>query len=224
MRILIVEDEKKLAAALKKGLQAEGYEIEAAHSGEDGFFLLNSKPFDLLVLDIGLPGRDGLEVLAALRKKNASVPVLILTARDTVDDRVRGLDTGADDYLVKPFAFAELLARVRALLRRGRPEFVAKLTAADLELDLNTRTAHRAGARIDLTSKEFELLAYLLRNKNQVVTRKMIEKEIWDAPERITPMDNVIDVHIAHLRKKVDEGQTRKLIVTVRGVGFMVQE
>jgi DNA-binding response OmpR family regulator len=224
MRILVVEDQKKVAGALKRGLEGEGFAVDLASTGEDGYFLLDSKGFDLLILDLGLPGRDGLEILESLRSKNRALPVLILTARDSLQDRVKGLETGADDYLVKPFAFAELVARIRALMRRGRPEFLARLGAADLEIDLATRTVHRGGRKIDLTAREFELLHYLLRHKNQVVTRKMIEKEIWGAPDRVTPMDNIIDVHIAHLRKKIDEGQPKKLIATVRGVGFKVQE
>ena len=224
MRILIVEDEEKVAAALSEGLSAEHYEVRVAATGEDGFFLASSETFDLVILDLMLPGRGGIEVLTALRKQGRSTPVLVLTARDTVEDRVLGLDRGADDYLVKPFAFPELLARVRALVRRGRPEQALRLRVADLEMDLLTRKVSRAGEAIELTAKEFELLEYFLRHAGGVVSREMLARDVWHTVARATPLDNVIDVHIARLRKKVDAGPAPKLIHTVRGVGFVVRE
>jgi DNA-binding response OmpR family regulator len=224
MRILVVEDEPKVADALREGLESEDYEVEIARTGEEGFFLVNAQTFDLVILDLMLPGRDGIEVLRVLRQRGLQTPVLILTARDAVDDRVTGLDCGADDYLVKPFAFAELLARIRALLRRGRTDRVLRLKAADLEMDLVTRRVSRGGRLLNLTTREFELLEYLLRYQNQVVSREMLARDVWHETSRATPLDNVIDVHIARLRKKVDHGFPQKLIHTVRGVGFMLQE
>jgi two-component system, OmpR family, copper resistance phosphate regulon response regulator CusR len=224
VRILIVEDEAKVAAALKEGLEAERYEVVVSATGEDGFFRVNAETFDLIVLDLMLPGRDGIEILATLRRQGLGTPVLVLTARDAVEDRVLGLDSGADDYLVKPFAFPELLARVRALLRRGRPDQILRLQAADLEMDLITRRVTRAGRPIELTSREFELLEYLLRHNRRLVSREMLAREVWKEPSRATPLDNVIDVHIARLRKKIDQDASTKLIHTVRGVGFVVRE
>jgi two-component system copper resistance phosphate regulon response regulator CusR len=224
LRILIIEDEKKVALALKKGLESERYDIEVALTGEDGFFRLCSRSFDLILLDLMLPGRDGTEILRTLRKTDARTPVLILTARDTVEDKILGLDLGADDYLVKPFAFPELTARVRALLRRGRSEPATKLSLADLEMDLLKRTVARGKQSIPLTVKEFDLLEYLLRNQGHVVTRDMLAREVWHETVRATPLNNVIDVHIGRLRKKVDEPFTKRLLHTVRGVGFILSE
>jgi two-component system, OmpR family, copper resistance phosphate regulon response regulator CusR len=224
VRILVVEDERKVAKALQQGLEAELYEVTIAHTGEEGFFLANTELFDMVVLDLMLPGRDGLEVLGALRRRGLATPVLILTAKDTVDDRVLGLDTGADDYLVKPFAFAELLARTRALLRRGRVDHPMRLGCADLEMDPITRTVTRGAQSLDLTAREFELLEYLLRNQGRVVSREMIVRDVWKETARHTPLDNVIDVHIARLRRKVDERFEKKLVHTVRGVGFVLRE
>lgn len=203
---------------------AEGYEVVVSASGEDGYFRATTEPFDLIVLDIGLPGRSGLEILASLRKGGLMLPVLLLTARDAVEDRVAGLDSGADDYLVKPFAFAELLARLRALLRRGRPEEALRLRLADLELDPVARSAKRHELQIDLTIREFELLEYLLRHQGQIVSREMLARDVWREPLRGTPIDNVIDVHITRLRKKVDSGFSPRLIHTIRGVGFLLRE
>ncbi len=224
MRILVVEDEHKVARALKEGLEGESYEVSVAHTGEEGFYLVTVETFDLIVLDILLPGRSGLDILQQLRKRDLDTPVLILTAKDTVEDRVSGLDTGADDYLVKPFAFPELLARVRALLRRGRVEQKLKLRTGDLEMDLVGRKASRAGQMLDLTGREFELLEYLMRHQGGVVSREMLARDVWKEPARHTPLDNVIDVHIARLRRKVDDRFERKLVHTVRGVGFTLRE
>ena len=204
VRILVVEDERKLAQVIASALQAERYEAVVAPTGEDGFFRANAETFDLVLLDLMLPGRGGLEILQTLRKRNVQTPVLILTARDGVDDRVLGLDLGADDYLVKPFALPELLARIRALLRRGRPADILRLKAADLEVDLVTRRATRNGRTLDLTAREFDLLEYLLRHQGHVVSREMLAHDVWKEPRRATPIDNVIDVQMARLRKKVD--------------------
>jgi DNA-binding response OmpR family regulator len=223
VRVLIVEDEKKVAKALRDGLEAEHYEVRVAPTGEEGFFLVNHESFDVVVLDLMLPRRDGLEVLTTLRRRGLQTPVLILTAKDTVDDRVHGLDSGADDYLVKPFAFPELLARIRALLRRGRPDQILKLQQDDLAVDLVTRNVARAGQTLELTVKEFELLEYLLRHAGQVVSREMLGREVWHVTARATPLDNVIDVTIARLRRKIDDPFERKLLHTVRGVGFLLR-
>lgn len=224
MQILIVEDEPKLAQALKQGLEAEHYEVKVAVTGEEGFFLANTEAFDLMILDLMLPGRDGLEALVAMRRRGLSTPVLILSARDTVADRIRGLDAGADDYLVKPFAFPELLARLRALIRRGRADEILRFKVADLEMDLVTRKVTRGGQPLDLTAREFELLEYLLRHHGQIVSREMLAQDVWQEVRRVTPLDNVIDVHITRLRKKVDGDTALKLIHTLRGVGFMLRE
>jgi two-component system copper resistance phosphate regulon response regulator CusR len=223
-RVLVVEDEPKVARALREGLEAEGFAVEVALTGEDGFFVASSKTFDLLILDRSLPGRDGLEVLGALRKKGLLVPVLILTARDAVEDRVEGLDSGADDYMVKPFAFSELVARVRALMRRGRSDQLLRLTAGDLVVDVAARKVTRGGNAIDLTPREFDLLAYLVRHRGTIVSREMLARDVWKETERGTPLDNVIDVHMVRLRRKVDARPHKPLIHTVRGVGFLVRE
>jgi two-component system copper resistance phosphate regulon response regulator CusR len=213
-----------MAKALRTGLEADQFSVSVAHTGEDGFFLASTESFDLLILDLMLPRHDGMEVLAALRKKNLSMPVLILTSRDTVRDRVRGLNAGADDYLVKPFAFSELLARIRALLRRGKRELGDRLRLADLEMDAAGRTVSRDGKGLALTEREFDLLEYLLRQQGRVVSRETLARDVWHETERYTPLDNVIDVHIAHLRKKIDEPFKKKLLHTVRGVGFVLRE
>jgi two-component system copper resistance phosphate regulon response regulator CusR len=225
VRILLVEDETKVGNALSTGLQAEGYEITWAQTGEEGFFNASSQAFDLIVLDVMLPGRDGIEVLQALRKQGSKTPVLLLTAKDAIEDRVLGLDAGADDYLVKPFAFAELSARLRVLLRRSKPEAEASvLTVATLEIDPIKRTVTRESQRIDLTAREFELLEYLARNHDRVVSREMLARDVWKETGRATPLDNVIDVHVARLRRKMDDPFEAKLLHTVRGVGFTLSE
>src|SRR5438094_6990542 len=215
MHILVVEDEAKVARALKEGLEREAYEVTVARTGEEGYYLLGARPFDLVVLDLMLPGRDGLEILATLRSRHRGIPVLILTARDAVQDRVAGLDAGADDYLVKPFAFPELLARLRALLRRGRAEQAARIKVADLEIDVPSRRATRGGRDVELTSREFELLEYLVWNRGRVVSREMLARDVWRETRRATTLD-VIDVHIARLRRKIDDSSEVKLIQTVR--------
>ena len=224
MKILIVEDEPKVGKALSEGLKANGYQVTLAQTGEDGFFLANSHSFDVIVLDVMLPGRNGIEVLKTLRKQGLQVPVLLLTAKDSVEDRVLGLDAGADDYLVKPFAFPELRARIRVLVRRGKTESVVSLKLGTLEMDLTTRLVTRDGKPIELTVREFELLEFLLRNKGRVVSREMLARDVWKETNRATPLDNVIDVHIARLRRKVDDEFEPKLVRTIRGVGFMLSE
>ena len=224
MRILVVEDEQKVADALREGLVDERYDVVVERTGEGAFFRVNTETFDVVLLDLTLPGRDGLEILRALRQRRMETPVLVLTARDSLEDRVTGLDAGADDYLVKPFAFAELLARIRALVRRGRVADAPKLAVGDLEMDLVTRKVLRAGKPVDLTVREFELLEFLMRYQGQVVSRETLARDVWKETARTTPLDNVIDVHIARLRRKVDLEHSVKLIHTVRGVGFMLRE
>ena len=224
MQILLIEDDAKTARAVQTGLRGEGFETVIARTGEEGFFLLNAESFDLVVLDWMLPGRDGIEILKTVRARGNKTPVLLLTARDTIEDRVLGLDSGADDYLVKPFAFAELLARVRALLRRAGDTESLRKKVGDLTLDVENRRVLRGSTEIALTPREFDLLAYLVRHHGQTVTRQMLAKDVWREPHRATPLDNVIDVHVTHLRRKIDEGQRVKLIHTVRGVGFVLKE
>ena len=224
MRVLVVEDEMKVANALREGLEGEKFEVIVERTGEGAFFRVNTESFDVILLDLTLPGRDGLEILQALRQRGVKAPVLVLTARDSLQDRVTGLDAGADDYLIKPFAFAELLARIRALVRRGRVAETPRLAVGDLEMDLVTRKVMRNAQPVELTVREFELLEYLLRYHGQVVSRETLARDVWKETARTTPLDNVIDVHIARLRRKVDLDQSIKLIHTVRGVGFMLRE
>lgn len=224
MRILIVEDDPKTSAAIRRGLEADGYDVVIALTGTEGAGHLQRDHFDLIVLDWMLPGRDGISLLRQLRKSGSKVPVLLLTARDTIEDRVLGLDSGADDYLVKPFAFAELLARLRVLLRRSNSDDAMVKQIHTLQLDLHTRQASRDGQKISLTPREFDLLAYLTRSEGQVVTRDMLAREVWRETNRSTPLDNVIDVHLSRVRKKVDHGHTVRLIHTIRGVGFLCGE
>jgi two-component system, OmpR family, copper resistance phosphate regulon response regulator CusR len=223
VRVLVVEDERKVADALRDGLQAEGYDVVVERTGEGGFYRASTVALDLIVLDRGLPGCDGLEILAALRRKRVTVPVMVLTARDTVADRVAGLEAGADDYLVKPFAFAELVARIRALLRRGAVNDEHLLTVGALTLDPLTRRVTRNGAAVELTAREFDLLEFLMRYEGQVVSRETLAREVWKETSRSTTLDNVIDVHMTRLRRKVDAENPPRLIHTIRGVGFSVR-
>jgi DNA-binding response OmpR family regulator len=222
MRILVVEDEKKVASALREGLEAANFVVHTAPTGEDGFFLANHEPFDLVILDLMLPHCSGVDVLTTLRKRGFLTPVLILTAKDTVNDRVQTLDLGADDYLVKPFAFPELLARVRALLRRGQAVDVPKLQQDDLEMDVGAHRVARGARSLNLTAKEFEIIEYLLRHTGSVVSREMLAREVWKVTERATPLDNVIDVTMARLRRKLDDPFEKKILHTVRGLGYML--
>jgi len=221
-RVLVVENEAKVRRSLERGLRAEGYDVATAATGEEGYRLATAQPFDCIVLDLLLPGRDGLRVLADLRATGAAVPVLILTARDAIEDRVIGLDAGADDYLVKPFAFAELLARLRVLLRRERAERETVLRAEDLEIDLLQRRATRGGVEIPLTQRELDVLVYLLRFKNQIVTRDMLGHEVWKEPNY--GLTNVIEAYISMVRRKVERPGQRPLIHTIRGVGYSLRE
>ncbi len=223
-RILIIEDEKKVAEALLEGLVRNGYETDTAENGEEGFYLLNTKTYDLLLLDLMLPGHSGYDILQTLRDKGMKLPVLILSARDSTDDKVAGLDMGADDYLGKPFAFPELLARIRVLLRRGNHNTETRLSIADLEMDLVHHTVQRADTPILLTNREYDLLRYLMENKEQIVSREMLARQVWEVTNRVTPMDNLIDVHITRLRRKIDEPFEPRLLHTVRGVGFILSE
>jgi len=221
-RLLVIEDQKKLLQSLERGLSEEGYEVIPALTGEEGYHQAKSLPVDAIVLDLMLPERDGLDVLRSLRSDGFTKPILILTARDTIEDRVQGLDSGADDYLPKPFAFAELLARIRALLRRDVVNRDLCLKADDLEMNLVTRVITRGGVEIDLTRREFELLEFLLRNKNTAVTRDMIAREVLK--EGTGTLTNTIDVYITLLRKKIDRPDKRTLIHTVRGVGYALRD
>jgi two-component system, OmpR family, copper resistance phosphate regulon response regulator CusR len=221
-RILVVEDQEKHRDSLRRGLEAEGYEVVTASTGDEGFGAATTRAVDVVVLDLMLPGRYGLDVLQDLRAGGFAKPVLILTALESVEERVQGLDSGANDYLVKPFAFAELLARLRALLRRDFTERELYLRADNLEMDLLARRVTRSGTSIDLTGREYELLEYLLRHKNEVVTREMIAREVWK--ETTGAMTRIIDVYINALRKKVEQPGRQPLIHTVRGVGYALRD
>ena len=222
MRILVVEDEKKVSSFIKRGLEEENYEVETAADGEEGLAMAMEKSYDLIVLDWMLPKRDGLSVVRELRGKKTMTPVLMLTAKDSLEDIVAGLDSGSDDYLTKPFAFAELLARVRALLRRSEMDRGAEIRFADLRLDPVTHKVWRKDREIDLTAKEYGLLEYFMRNPNQVLTRTMIADHVWDYT--FDSFTNIIDVYVNYLRKKIDRDADRKLIHTVRGVGYILKE
>lgn len=222
--LLVIEDDPKIGAVLVEAFQREDAKVALARNGEEGYFRATTEQFDLILLDLTLPGRDGLEVLAALRKINKETPVLILSSRGEVDDRVLGLMTGADDYLVKPFALIELQARVQAILRRGRTDRVLRLAVKDLKADLVSRKVQRAGQPVELTVREFELLEYLLRHAGGVVSRDMLARDVWNEVNRATPLDNVIDVHVARLRRKIDLPGRTKLIHTVRGRGYCLSE
>ncbi|MBI3985957.1 MAG: heavy metal response regulator transcription factor [Lentisphaerae bacterium] len=222
MRILIVEDERKTATYLHKGLSESGFVADTANQGNDGLHLALTQPYDLIVLDVMLPDRDGWAVLAAIRRAGQQTPVLFLTARDTLPERVRGLELGADDYLVKPFAFSELLARIRSVLRRGPGRQPETLRVADLELDLIRHKTTRGGRRLDLTPKEFGLLSLLVRRKGEVLSRTLIAEQVWDM--HFDSDTNVVDVAVRRLRRKVDDAFPRKLIQTVRGMGYVFEE
>jgi DNA-binding response OmpR family regulator len=223
MRILVIEDDADLAQFICKGLKEERYTVDVAGDGEEGLDLALANPYDLLIVDIMLPKLDGLTVCRRLRASGNMVPVLLMTARNTIEDKISGFDTGADQFLTKPFAFPELLARIRALLRRGslQPE-LTHLKVADLELDLLSRRVWRGGKEIVLTNKEFALLEYLLRNRNRVLTRTSIIDHVWGLTH--DPMTNIVDVHIRALRGKIDRHSSESLITTVRGVGYMLEE
>ena len=221
MRILVVEDEKKVASFIKKGLEEEHYAVDIAYDGEKGLALAQINEYDLILLDIMLPRLDGMEVLRQIRRNGSNMPILILTAKDSVEDIVSGLDGGSDDYLTKPFSFAELLARVRALLRRKAREKTDILTVGDLSLSTSTHRVKRGGREIELTSKEYALLEYFMRNPNRILTRTLITEHVWDY--HFDPETNVIDVYVNYLRKKIDQGFEKKLIHTIRGSGYMMR-
>jgi len=219
MKLLVIEDDREVAAYIVKGLSESGYVVDVAHEGRDGLFMATSGNYDALIVDRMLPGMDGLAVIAALRSAEIRTPVLILSALGAVDDRVKGLRAGSDDYLVKPFAFAELLARIEALLRRGSGAPVTtRLKVGEIEMDLLARTVYRAGREIELLPREFRLLEFLMRHAGQVVTRTMLLESVWDY--HFDPQTNVIDVHVSRLRQKIDKGFGRALLHTVRGAGY----
>ncbi len=221
MRVLVIEDEAKVANFIRKGLQQEQYAVDVARNGEEGTYQAETFDYDVVILDLMLPKLSGLDVLRNLRTKKPNLPVLILTAKASVEDRVKGLDSGADDYLAKPFAFAELVARIRALMRRGQQED-SKLRVADLEIDTATHQASRESRRLDLKPKEFALLEFLMRNAHRPVSRTMIIEHVWDI--HFDAVSNVVDVHINSLRNKIDRGESRPLIHTIRGVGYMLTD
>jgi heavy metal response regulator len=222
MRILVVEDEKKVARFIQQGLEEERYTVDIAFDGEQGLQMAQSQGYDLIIMDIMLPRKNGIEVTRELRTREGNTPILMLTAKSAIEDKVVGLDSGADDYLTKPFAFAELLARVRSLLRRGSMEKSTILSVADLELDTITHKARRGNRTIELTAKEYALLEFLLRNRDRVLSRTIISEHIWDY--NFDTGTNLIDVYVNHLRSKIDSGFDRKLIHTVRGVGYVLKE
>lgn len=223
MKILLVEDERKVANLIKKGFEEEGLIVDIADDGEIALQKVSVENYDLIILDIMLPGKDGIEVLKEIRAKGIMKPIMMLTAKDSTTDKVLGLDAGADDYITKPFVFEELLARVRALLRRGHAiEKAQPIQIHDLVIDPVTRRVTRAGKEIELTSKEYGLLEYMARNKNRILTRTMIAENVWDY--QFDSLTNIIDVYINYLRKKIDKDHQKKLIHTVRGVGYMIKE
>lgn len=221
MRILLIEDERKIASFIERGLKEEHYVVDVAYNGENGLFLAEVNTYDLILLDIMLPGKDGISVCKELRNKKINTPILMLTAKDRVGDKVSGLDSGADDYLTKPFVFEELLARVRALLRRKKEDKITVLKIADLELDQLKHKVTRAGKEIVLTSKEYALLEYFMLNAHQTITRTMISEHVWN--EDFDSFTNVIDVYINYLRNKVDKGFSKQLIHSIRGVGYILK-
>jgi heavy metal response regulator len=222
MRILIIEDEKKIASFIQRGLKEEHYAVDVAYDGEEGLFLAETNPYNLIVLDIMLPGKDGIFICRELRKKHVNTPILMLTARDAVEDKVSGLDSGADDYMTKPFAFEEFLARVRSLLRRSAEEKSNVLKVGELELHQLTHKVKRGGKEIPLSSKEYAFLEFMMIHAGEVVTRTMISEQVWN--EDFDSFTNVIDVYVKHLRDKVDKGFDEPLIHTIRGSGYMLAE
>ena len=222
MRIILIEDDKKIAAFSKKGLEEEHYAVDVFHDGEDGAYWATVNDYDLIILDIMLPKKNGIEICNEIRHKNILTPILMLTAKTSIEDRVKGLDTGADDYLTKPFAFEELFARVRSLLRRNQAYKTKTLKIADLELDPASRKVSRAGKKIALTGKEYALLEYLMRNKGRVLTETMIIDHVWDM--NFDPESNIVNVYIHHLREKVDRGFGKKLIHTIRSLGYTITD
>jgi DNA-binding response OmpR family regulator len=224
-KILVIEDDRKLSSALVSGIEAAGYDVTAAASAEEGFFLVHREQPDLLLLDLTLPNRNGLDVLQQIRREGIDMRVLILTSHNTIDDRVAGLKTGADDYMGKPFSFPELIARIEALLRRILPPSpTQRLIIGDLVLDLKTRTAARSDVKLELTTREFDLLLYLAESDGKTVSREMLARDIWQETSRYTPLDNVIDVQMTRLRRKIDDPFPVKLLQTVRGIGFSLRE
>ncbi|WP_263415239.1 response regulator transcription factor [Terriglobus albidus] len=219
----MIEDERKLASAISEGLCQGGYRVTVAFTGEGALKVLSEKHVDVVLLDVMLPKMSGLETLREMRKRGFKMPVLMLTSKGLVDDRVRGLDAGADDYLVKPFAFPELLARIRALHRRVIPSAPTRISLDDLSVDLSGRMVERGGRILELTEREFDLLEYLMLNKGTVVSREMVARDVWKSEVRYTSLDNVFDVHIARIRRKLDDSFERKLLHTVRGVGFVMR-
>lgn len=222
MKVLVVEDEKKVASFIKRGLEEEGYTVELARDGEEGLKMIHDGSYNLILMDLMLPKMDGLQVIKEMREQDVRTPVLCLTAKDKVDDIVSGLDSGSDDYLTKPFAFIELLARVRALIRRGSSERGAELTFADLRIDPVTHKVWRGDTEIDLTSKEYALLEYMMQHPNETLTRSMIAEHVWDYT--FDSFTNIIDVYVNYLRKKIDRDFEKKLIHTVRGIGYVLKE
>src|SRR3989344_2048 len=222
MRILLVEDERRLSSIIKKGLVEDGYAVDAAFDGEEGQFMAESESYDLVILDVMLPKRDGITVCKNLRAKPIKTPILILTAKSAVEDKVMGLDAGSDDYMTKPFSFLELRSRVRALIRRSSQDTKTTLTIADVVVDPLKHSVERGGRNITLTPKEFAILEFLLHHKNEVVTRTMITEHVWDY--NFDGMSNVVDVFLANLRKKIDKNTTKKLIHTIHGVGYKISE
>ena len=222
LRILIVEDDKKLAGFLKKGLEEENYAVDVCYNGDEGAYLAQENEYDIIILDIMLPKKDGIDVCKTIRRKNITTPIIILTVKNTLEDRIKGLDEGADDYLTKPFSFEELLARIRALLRRTQNFKTKTLKVADLELDPATRIVTRGGKRITLTGKEYSLLEYLMRNKGKILTEAMIIEHVWN--RTFDSLTNVVNVYIHHLRQKIDKDFDKKLIHNIHGVGYVMKE
>lgn len=221
MRILVIEDEKKIADFIKRGLKEEGYAADTAHDGKEGYFLATTNDYDIIVLDLMLPQMDGVAICKKLRSEHIATPIIMLTAKETIADKVTGLDAGADDYITKPFAFEELLARIRAVLRKKESKEPTKLHVGDLELDLISHKVARRGKEIKLTTKEYALLEYLMRNADTVITRTMISEHVWDID--FDTFTNVIDVYVNYLRNKIDRGHSKKLIHTIRGRGYMIK-